>query len=61
MDGPEGGIAIAVASSGIVSPLPMGARTAHFTFKIPLKLDSVCNIYKQSHFRNLIVKTSLLT
>ncbi|KAG2974536.1 hypothetical protein PC118_g14458 [Phytophthora cactorum] len=44
----SGKIALAVASSGIASLLLMGGRTAHSTFKIPLKLSdtSTCSIYK---------------
>jgi len=32
-----GKIALAVASSGIAATLLVGARTAHYTFKLPLK------------------------
>ncbi|GMF46096.1 unnamed protein product [Phytophthora fragariaefolia] len=51
-----GKIAIAVASRGIASLLLMGGRTAHSTFKIPLKLTnkSTCAIYKPSHLKRLI-------
>jgi hypothetical protein len=40
----------------------MGGRTAHSTFKIPLKLDenSTCNIFKQSHLRKLIERAALV-
>ncbi|KAG4246722.1 hypothetical protein PC116_g5466 [Phytophthora cactorum] len=40
----------------------MGGRTAHSTFKIPLKLNdtSTCSIYKQSHLKGLIQKASLV-
>ncbi|GMF37966.1 unnamed protein product [Phytophthora fragariaefolia] len=57
-----GKIAIAVASSGIASLLLMGGRTAHSTFKIPLKLtnNSTCAIYKQSHLKGLIQRASLI-
>ncbi|KAG3021975.1 hypothetical protein PC121_g75 [Phytophthora cactorum] len=58
----SGKIALAVASSGIASLLLMGGRTAHSTFKIPLKLNdtSTCSIYKQSHLKGLIQKASLV-
>ncbi|GMF46074.1 unnamed protein product [Phytophthora fragariaefolia] len=57
-----GKIAIAVASSGIASLLLMGGRTAHATFKIPLKLTnkSTCAIYMQSHLKGLIQRASLV-
>ncbi|GMF16157.1 unnamed protein product [Phytophthora fragariaefolia] len=57
-----GKIAIAVASSGIASLLLMGGRTAHSTFKIPLKLTnkSICAIYKHSHLKRLIQRASLI-
>ncbi|KAG4042566.1 hypothetical protein PC123_g21947 [Phytophthora cactorum] len=40
----------------------MGGRTAHSTFKIPLKLNdtSTCSIYKQSNLKGLIQKASLV-
>ncbi|EEY61181.1 helitron helicase-like protein [Phytophthora infestans T30-4] len=55
-------IAIAVASSGIASLLLMGGRTAHSTFKIPLKLNesSTCGIRKNSHIQELIKHASLI-
>jgi len=42
----EGKIAIAVASSGIAANLLAGGKTAHSTFRIPLKIfhDSTCKI-----------------
>ncbi|GMF37480.1 unnamed protein product [Phytophthora fragariaefolia] len=57
-----GKIAIAEASSGIASLLLMGGRTAHSTFKIPLKLTnkSTCAIFKQSHLKSLIQRASLV-
>ncbi|KAG4050281.1 hypothetical protein PC123_g14472 [Phytophthora cactorum] len=59
VDGPR--IAIAVVSRDIASLLLMGGRTAHSTFKIPLKLNdtSTCSIYKPSHLKVLIQKASL--
>ncbi|KAG3197514.1 hypothetical protein PC128_g6789 [Phytophthora cactorum] len=58
----SGKIALAVASSGIASLLFMGGRTAHSTFKIPLKLNdtSRCSIFKQSHLKGLIQKASVV-
>ncbi|KAG3128123.1 hypothetical protein PI126_g21537 [Phytophthora idaei] len=58
----SGKIALAVASSGIATLLLMGGRTAHSTFKIPLKLNdtSTCSIFKQSHLKGLIQKASLV-
>jgi len=46
-----GKIALVVASSGIAATLLVGDRTAHSTFKLPLKYDSddttsVCNVSK---------------
>ncbi|GMF44720.1 unnamed protein product [Phytophthora fragariaefolia] len=57
-----GKIAIAVALSGIASLLLVGRRTAHSTFKIPLKLanKSTCAIYKQSRLKILIQRASLV-
>ncbi|GMF44523.1 unnamed protein product [Phytophthora fragariaefolia] len=58
----SGKIAIAVASSGIAALLLMGRRTAHSTFKIPLKLDekSVCSIHTQSKLKKLFQEASLI-
>ncbi|KAL8616750.1 hypothetical protein ACOMHN_017787 [Nucella lapillus] len=46
----EGKIAVAVATSGIAATLLPGGRTAHSTFKLPLKINPedtpVCNISK---------------
>ncbi|KAE9079010.1 hypothetical protein PF010_g22923 [Phytophthora fragariae] len=58
----SGKIAIAVASSEIASLLLMGGRTAHSTFKIPLKLNdkSACAIYKQSNLTTQIQRASLV-
>ncbi|GMF37851.1 unnamed protein product [Phytophthora fragariaefolia] len=51
----SGKIVIAVASSGIAALLLIGGRTAHSTFKIPLKLaeQSVCSIHKKSKLKKL--------
>lgn len=58
----QGMIAIAVASSGIASLLLPGGRTAHSTFKIPIKLSqsSRCHIPKQSKLAVLINQASLI-
>ncbi|GMF22530.1 unnamed protein product [Phytophthora fragariaefolia] len=58
----SGKIAIAVAPSGIAALLLMGGRTAHSTFKVPLKLDekSVCSIHKQSKLKKLFQEASLI-
>jgi hypothetical protein len=58
----DGNIAIAVASSGIASLLLPGGRTAHSTFKIPIKVkdDSTCNISKQSKVSQFIRRASLI-
>ncbi|KAG3236399.1 hypothetical protein PI124_g18592 [Phytophthora idaei] len=58
----SGKIALAVALSGIASLLLMGGRTAHSTFKIPLKLNdtSTCSIFKQFLLKGLIQKASLV-
>ncbi|KAG3236575.1 hypothetical protein PI124_g18419 [Phytophthora idaei] len=58
----SGKIALAVAPSDIASLLLMGGRTAHSTFRTPLKLNdtSTCSIYKQSHLKGLIQKASLV-
>lgn len=60
-----GKVALAVASSGIAATLLEGGRTAHATFKIPLKnitddLTSVCYISKQSNIAKLIRYCSLI-
>ena len=49
-------IALAVASSGIAALLIDGGRTAHFRFKIPIKLNesSTCNISRKSKEAHLI-------
>ncbi|XP_045456077.1 uncharacterized protein LOC123665891 [Melitaea cinxia] len=58
-------IALAVASSGIAATLLKGGRTAHSTFKLPLKIcsddvSSVCNISKQSKTGKLMQDCSLI-
>jgi PIF1-like helicase/Helicase len=58
----EGGIALAVASSGIASLLLPGGRTAHSRFKIPLELDlnSTCEIKRGTNLAQLIELCSLI-
>ncbi|GMF24254.1 unnamed protein product [Phytophthora fragariaefolia] len=58
----SGKIAIAVASSGIAALLLMGGRTAHSTFKIPLKPTKklVCSIHKPSKLKKLFQEASLI-
>lgn len=53
---------LVVASSGIASLLLPSGRTAHPTFKIPLKLDenSTCAISKQGKLAQLIKVTNLV-
>lgn len=60
-----GKIALAVASSGIAATLLVGGRTAHSTFKLPLKYDSdditsVCNVSKQSGTGKLMQDNCLI-
>ncbi|POM77520.1 LOW QUALITY PROTEIN: Helitron helicase-like protein [Phytophthora palmivora] len=58
----EGGIAVAVASSGIAATLLTGGRTAHSMFRIPLKPNehSTCGISKQSQKAKLIRQARLI-
>ncbi|XP_078449987.1 ATP-dependent DNA helicase Pif1-like [Lampetra planeri] len=58
----QGKIAIAVASSGIASLQLPGGRTAHSTFKIPLKPTNIytCFIRKQSKLKAFIKEASLI-
>ena len=57
-------IALAVASSGIAATLLQGGKTAHSTFKLPLKLQQIemptCNIKKRSALAELLKQTSLI-
>ena len=52
----HGGIAVAVASSGIAALLISGGRTAHSRYKIPIKINesSTCNISRRSKEARLI-------
>ncbi|KAK1933963.1 ATP-dependent DNA helicase RRM3 [Phytophthora citrophthora] len=58
----DGGVAVAVASSGIAATLLTGGHTAHSTFLIPLKLNdhSTCSISKQSQKAKLIRRANLI-
>ncbi|KAI3812851.1 hypothetical protein L1987_17564 [Smallanthus sonchifolius] len=57
----KGEIVLSVASSGIVSLLLSGGRTAHSRFHIPLNLneDSLCHIKPGSDVANLLKETKL--
>jgi len=57
----QGKVALAVAFTGIAATSLEG-RTAHSTFKIPLKVysDSTCNISKRSDLAELIRHTKLI-
>jgi PIF1-like helicase/Helicase len=58
----EGGIVLAVASSGIASLLLPGGRTAHSRFKIPIELDafSTCEIKRGTQLAQLLQVASLI-
>ncbi|XP_063903784.1 uncharacterized protein LOC135123221 [Zophobas morio] len=60
----NGGIALAVASSGIAATLLDGGKTAHSAFKLPLNLMRVetplCNISKQSNMAQVLKETKLI-
>lgn len=55
-------VVLPVASSGIAATLFPGGRTAHYRFKIPLKLDedSSCSIHHNSDIAELIKQTKLI-
>ncbi|XP_028058188.1 uncharacterized protein LOC114262047 [Camellia sinensis] len=55
-------IVVTVASSGIVSLLLVGGRTAHSTFSIPLDVleNSLCGFSKQSLQAELFTETKLI-
>ncbi|GBP10775.1 hypothetical protein EVAR_6323_1 [Eumeta japonica] len=60
-----GKIALAVASSRIAATLLEGGRTAHETFKLPLKItiddvNNICSISKQSYMGKLMRDFSLI-
>ncbi|XP_063903766.1 uncharacterized protein LOC135123203 [Zophobas morio] len=61
----NGGIALAVASSGIAATLLDGGKTAHSAFKLPLNLMRVetplCNISKQSNMAQVLKETKLIS
>jgi hypothetical protein len=58
----QGGIALAVASSGTASLLLEGGRTAHSRFKIPLDVNetSSCGIKPRSPVAELLRRTKLI-
>jgi hypothetical protein len=58
----EKNVALAVASSGIVSTLLQGGRTTHSRFKIPLDLDatSLCGIKKGTNLAELIKRAQVI-
>lgn len=60
----EGGIALAVASSGIAATLLEGGKTAHAAFKLPLNIihseTSLCNISKQSNTAQVLRDCKLI-
>lgn len=58
----ESAIALATASSGIAATLLPGGRTAHSTFKIPLKPNetSTCHFSKQSNPAKLLKEAKLI-
>ena len=55
-------IAIATATSGIAASIMPGGRTAHFRFKIPIKLDnnSMSSFTKQSGTVELLRRATLV-
>ncbi len=55
-------IVLCVASSGIAATLLKGGRTAHSTFKIPIKIlaNSTCSIKKNSKLADLMRQVSLI-
>ncbi|KAL3846228.1 hypothetical protein ACJIZ3_003631 [Penstemon smallii] len=58
----KGGIALAVASSGVAASLLPGGRTAHSRFKLPLDVDDDSNgkISKQTSLAKMIVESRLI-
>jgi hypothetical protein len=58
----EGKIVLCVASSGIAATLLEGGTTAHYRFKIPIKLheQSSCTITRHCHEAELLRNTSLI-
>lgn len=58
----DGGIALAVASSGIASLLLDGGRTSHSRFKLPLDISARCSlpIPKESALAQLLRQTVLI-
>nr|GEV90722.1 hypothetical protein [Tanacetum cinerariifolium] len=58
----RGLIALATASSGVVTNKLTGGRTAHSRFKIPINLttNSICNIKKQCGLAKLLCQAKLI-
>lgn len=58
----QGGIAVAVASSGVAAQLLPGGRTAHSRFKIPIVITetSTCSVPAQSGMAQLFRETVLI-
>jgi len=58
----RGGIALAVASSGIAALLLEGGRTSHSQFKIPIEInsESLCTFHAQTQLADLIRATNLI-
>jgi hypothetical protein len=58
----DGGIALAVASSGIAALLLKGGATAHSRFNIPLLLEcnSICNIRADSDLGRVLIASKLI-
>ena len=59
---PLGGVAVAVASSGIAALLMDGGTTAHSRMKIPIELDaeSRCNLGAQTQAARLLREASII-
>jgi hypothetical protein len=58
----QGGIALAVASSGIAALLLNGGRTAHSMFSIPIQCDhnSICEVDKEGEKADLFRQAQLI-
>ncbi|KAL3818110.1 hypothetical protein ACJIZ3_004015 [Penstemon smallii] len=58
----KGGIALAVASSGVAASLLPGGRTAHSRFKLPIDVDdtSIGKISKQTSLAKMIIEAKLI-
>ncbi|KAL3813122.1 hypothetical protein ACJIZ3_014390 [Penstemon smallii] len=58
----RGGIALAVASSGVAASLLPGGRTAHSRFKLPVDVEDkpIGKISKQSSIAKMVIESSLI-